>query len=136
MGVSGCIRLGRSWFPSVSLTSIFRLLTSSTEGSTLELSLFVISECQALDRSLNGAFLIQENNLILFMTIPVQLLLLSSLTAVGISSSHKSYSCLFDPAKFNDSLQHASLVISATVLDISIDPKDNQLQVMNVFYRL
>uniref|UniRef100_A0A0R3RIR0 NtA domain-containing protein n=1 Tax=Elaeophora elaphi TaxID=1147741 RepID=A0A0R3RIR0_9BILA len=66
------------------------------------------------------------------MTILIQLLLLLSLI-VGILSSHKSYdSCLFDPAKFNESLQHAPIVISATVLDVTVDPRDSQLQIFTL----
>ncbi|EFO23098.1 hypothetical protein LOAG_05388 [Loa loa] len=62
-----------------------------------------------------------------FMKIPVQLLVL--LLIVGAISSHKSYNCLFDPAKFNDSLQHVPLVISATVLNVTTDPRDSRLQI-------
>ncbi|VDO39231.1 unnamed protein product [Onchocerca flexuosa] len=62
------------------------------------------------------------------MIIHLQLLILSLI--VGILNAHKSYNCLFDPAKFNESLQHAPIIISATVLDVTVDPRDNQLQVI------
>uniref|UniRef100_A0A8R1XNN5 NtA domain-containing protein n=1 Tax=Onchocerca volvulus TaxID=6282 RepID=A0A8R1XNN5_ONCVO len=64
------------------------------------------------------------------MIIHLQLLILSLI--VGLLSSHKSYNCLFDPTKFNETLQHASIVISATVLDVTVDPRDNQLQTATV----
>ncbi|VDO22559.1 unnamed protein product [Brugia timori] len=50
----------------------------------------------------------------------------------GTLSSHESHSCVFDPAKFNDSLQNVPLVISATVLNVTTDPKDNRLQAATV----
>ncbi|EJW78052.1 hypothetical protein WUBG_11038 [Wuchereria bancrofti] len=50
----------------------------------------------------------------------------------GTLSSHESHSCIFDPAKFNDSLQNVPLVISATVLNVTADPKDNRLQAATV----
>lgn len=67
----------------------------------------------------------------LLMTISMQLPLLLLLSLiVGTLSSLKSSNCLFDPEKFNDSLQNAPLVISATVLDVTIDPRDSRLQVI------
>ncbi|KAM3719107.1 Agrin [Dirofilaria immitis] len=65
------------------------------------------------------------------MIIHVQQLLLLSLI-VGTLSSRKSYDCSFNLRKFNESLQHASLIISATVLHVTADPRNDRLQIATV----
>ncbi|VDK51285.1 unnamed protein product [Gongylonema pulchrum] len=59
---------------------------------------------------------------------PFLFLLLIKLLPKHLTAQPPS-SCQFDSEKFNESLQHAPIVISATVLQITIDPRNNHLQV-------